>query len=44
MVVAEGGDILCLSVADNCIESGTVFGNMVRRGDKQDARCTDYGK
>jgi hypothetical protein len=44
VVVVEGGDILCPSVADNCIASGTVFGNMERRGDNQDARCMDHGK
>ena len=44
MVEVEGGYILCLSVADNCIGSGTVFGSMERLGDNQDARCMDYGK
>ena len=44
VVVVAGGDILCLSVAYNCMASGTVFGNMDRRGDHQDARCMDYGK
>jgi len=40
----EGGDILFLSVAANCIASGNVFGNIGRWGDNQDARCVVYGK
>jgi hypothetical protein len=44
VLVVEEGDILCLSVADKCIASGTVYGNMERRYDNQDARCMDYGK
>jgi hypothetical protein len=44
VVVGEGRDILFLSVSDNCTALGTVFGNMERRGDNQDARCMDYGK
>jgi hypothetical protein len=44
VVMMEGRDILCLSVADSCIASGTDSGNMERRGDNLDARCMDYDK